>query len=371
MPSQPTRKIPYSSIAGVVSTPSLARPFYCGVDTTRVKVHGITSLGILRVFESSDPSHLDCYCFILLSSLNNHCFCHCRPFAYTMEKPDLSLPARPPTPDYITTRTEELTFASIWGKAVPAHAYLPDSIVNSTLVSGDEQDNIATHRRAGTWDSPKFTEVFNMSDAQKLSNPGPDVNELAERVAKGMRLDIDEQGSSLGRGRSQSFPLYSPHSFMNNSSPLPSGRPLHDHAEEGPTNQTSLPGRLTPGAEYLKAIGNVNLISHKRVISEDSTGWMDPWDRPINPIYDPVTGKLIGTADIPRKVPYWVTDGESSEDSIQKKDNDSWSFMTHSNTHSGSHSDPDTESLDALGIPNSHDWAGERFVFLRYLFFFS
>lgn len=288
-----------------------------------------------------------------------------------MEKPDLSLPPRPPTPDYVTTRSTEelLTFASVWGKAAPAHAYLPDSIVNSTLVMGDEQDNIATHRRAGTWDSPKFTEIFNISDARKLPNPGSDMSELAERVAKGMRLDIDEQGSSPGRGRSQSFPLYSPHSFMNNSSPLPSGSARRDHAEEGPTCETTLPGRLTPGAEYLKAIGNVNLISHNRVISEDSTTWTDPWDRPINPIYDPITGKLIGTADIPRKVPYWVTDGESSEDSIQKKDNDSWSFMTHSNTRSGSHSDPDTESLGALGIPKSHDWAGERLVFLIYLIF--
>lgn len=289
-----------------------------------------------------------------------------------MKKPDLSLPPRPPSPDFVTTRsTKELTFASIWGKAAPEHTYLPDSIVNSNLIFRDEQDNNATHRRAGTWDSPKFIEVFNMSDSWKRSNPGSDVSELAERVARGMHLDIDEQGSSSARGRSQSFPLYSPHSFMNNSSPLPSGRALHDHAEEEPTCETSLPGRLTPGAEYLNTTGNVTLISHKRVISEDSTGWTDPWDRPINPIYDPVTGKLIGAADIPRKVPYWVTDGESSEDSIQRKDNDSWSFMTHSNAHSGSHSDPDTESLDPLGIPKSHHWTGERFVVLIHLMFFS
>lgn len=288
--------------------------------------------------------------------------------AHTMEKPDLSLPPRPPSPDFITTRsTKELTFASIWGKAAPAHAYLPDSIVNSNLVFGDEQDNNATHRRAGTWDSPKFTKVTNMSDARKRSNPGSDMKGLAERVAKGMRFDIDEQDSSSGRGRSQSFPLYSPHSFMNNSSPLPSSRALHDHADEGFTCETSLPGRLTPGAEYLKATGNVKLISHRRVISEDSNEWTDPWDRPINPIYDQVTGKLICAADIPRQVPYWVRDGESPEDFIQKKDNDSWSFMTYSNTHSGSRSDADTESLDPLGIPKSHDWAGERFVFFVYL----
>lgn len=229
--------------------------------------------------------------------------------------------------------------------------------------------NNATHHRARTWHSPHFTEIFNMSDVQKRSNPGSDVSELAARVAKGMYLDIDEQESSSSRGRSQSFPLYSPHSFMNNSSPLPSDRALQDHAEKGPASETSLTGRLTPGAEYFKAIGNVTLISHKRGISEDSTRWTDPWDRPINPIYDQVTGKLIGAADIPRKVPYWVTDGESSDDSIQKKDNDSWSFMTLSNTHSGSHSDPDTESLDPLGIPKSHHWASERFVVLIHLIF--
>lgn len=230
--------------------------------------------------------------------------------------------------------------------------------------------NNATHRRAGTWDSPHFTQLFNMSDIQKRSNPGSDVSKLAERVARGMYLDINEQESSSGRDRSQSFPLHSPHSFMNNSSPLPSDRALQDHAEEGSASETSLTGRLTPGAEYLKAIGNDMSISHKRVISEDSTGWTDPWDRPINPIYDQVTGKLIGAADIPRKVPYWVTDGESSENSIQKKDNDSWSFMTLSNTHSGSHPDPDTESLDPLGIPKSHHWTSERFVVPIHLIFF-
>lgn len=279
-----------------------------------------------------------------------------------MEKPDLSLPARPPTPEYATARDNEPNFSNTMGKAALAHGYLADSTVNSTLIFGYEQDNIATHRRAGTWDSPRFTEVFNMTDALKRSIPGSDVNELAERVAKGTLLDTDEQDSSVGRGRSQSFPLYSPHSFMNNSSPMPTVHVLHDHADKGPICETSLPDRLTPGAEYRKVIGNPNSISHKRVISNESTGWMDPWDRPINPIYDPITGKLVGTDDIPRKVPYWVTDGGSSEDSILNKDNDSWSFMTYSNTHSDSHSDTDTESLDAWGIPKSFDRAGERFV---------
>lgn len=287
-----------------------------------------------------------------------------------MEKPDLSLPPKPPTPDYLTTCRKELAFASIWGKTEPAHAYLANSILNSTLVLGDEQDNIATHRRAGTWDSPRFAEVFNMSDARKRSNPGSDVTDLAESVAKGMRLDIDEQGSSGGRGRSQSFPLYSPHSFMNNSSPLPPVRTLHDHAEEGPNCDTLLPARLTPGAEYSKVTKNLSSTSHKRVVSNDSIGWMDPWDRPINPVYDPITGKLIGTDDVPRKVPYWVTDGESSEESIPKKDNDSWSFMTCSNTHSDSHSDTGTESLGAWRIPKSFGGAGERFVSHTYLNFF-
>lgn len=208
-------------------------------------------------------------------------------------------------------------------------------------------------------------------------SPGSNVSELAERVARRMHRHNDDQGSSAARGRSQSFPLYSPHGFMNNISPLPSVRALQDHAEEGPTCETSLPGRLTPGAEYVKAIENGTLISHKRVISEDSTGWTDPWDGPINPIYDIVTGKLIGAPDIPRKVPYLVTDSEISEDSIQKKDNDSWSFMTHSNPLPGSQSDHDTESLDPLGIPKAHHWQSERFVvppyhlmLLLFVFFF-
>lgn len=285
-----------------------------------------------------------------------------------MEKPDLSLPPKPPTPEYLSARTKELTFASIWRKTAPAHAYLANSIINSTLVTGDEQENIATHRRAGTWDSPRFTEVFNMSDARKRSNPGSDVTDLAKSVAKGMRLNIDEQGSSAGRGRSQSFPLYSPHSFMNNSSPLPTVRTLHDHAEERPDCETSPPARLTPGAEYRKFKNNTTSTSHKRVISNDSIGWMDPWDRPINPVYDPATGKLIGTDDIPRKFPYWVTDGGSSEESIQKKDNDSWSFMTYSNTHSDNRSDTDSGSLDAWRIPQTFGGAGERFVYYIYLF---
>lgn len=287
-----------------------------------------------------------------------------------MEKPDLSLPPKPPTPDYLSARTREFKFASIWGKNAPAHSYLANSIVNSTVVFGNEQDNTATHRRAGTWDSPRFTEVFSLGDSRKRSNPGSDVADLAESVAKGMRLEIDDQSSSSGRSRSQSFPLYSPHSFMNNSSPLPAVRALHGHAEEGPDFETPLPARLTPGAEYRKATNNLTSTSHKRVISNDSIGWMDPWDRPINPIYDPVTGKLIGTNDIPRKVPYWVTDGESSGESIQKKDNDSWSFMTYSNTHSGSPSDTGTESLDVWRIPKSFDGAGERFVYRIYIYIY-
>lgn len=191
------------------------------------------------------------------------------------------------------------------------------------------------------------------------------VSDLAERVAKEMHLHNHDQASSSARGRSQSFPLYSPHSFMNNSSPLPASRALQDHAEEVATCETSLPGRLSPGAEYLKAIGNVRLISHQHVMSEDSTGWTDPWDYPISPIYDTVTGKLIGAADIPRKVPYWVTDSEIYESPIQKQDNDSWSFMTHSNTHSGNQSDVDTESLDPSGIPKAHHWQSERLVVLH------
>lgn len=289
-----------------------------------------------------------------------------------MEKPDLTLPPKPPTPDYLTACRKEITFASIWGKTAPAHTYLANSILNSTLVlGGDEQDNIANHRRAGTWDSPRFTEIFNIGDAQKRSNPGSDVADLAESVAKGMRLDIDEQGSTGGRSRSQSFPLYSPHSFMNNSSPLPPIRTLHDHSGEGPGCETSLPGRLTPGAEYCKLPKNSASTTHKRVISNDSIGWMDPWDRPINPIYDPVTGKLIGTDDIPRKFPYWVTDGKSSEEPIQKKDSDSWSFMTDSNSRSNSHSDTGTESLEAWRIPKSFGGAGERFVCHIYLNIFG
>lgn len=97
-------------------------------------------------------------------------------------------------------------------------------------------------------------------------------------------------------------------------------------------------------------------------MSEDSTSWADPWDSPINPVYDTVTGELIGAADVPRSVPYWATDGERSEDSIQTRDNDSWSFMTYSNTHSGRQSDLDAESLDPLGLPKSHHWESERFI---------
>lgn len=97
-------------------------------------------------------------------------------------------------------------------------------------------------------------------------------------------------------------------------------------------------------------------------MSEDNTSWADPWDYPINPVYDTVTGELIGAADVPGSVPYWVTDGEIPEDSIQKRDNDSWSFMTYSNTPSGSQSDLDTVSLDPLGLPKSHHWESERFV---------
>lgn len=97
-------------------------------------------------------------------------------------------------------------------------------------------------------------------------------------------------------------------------------------------------------------------------MSEDSTSWADPWDCPINPFYDTVTGELIGAADVPRSVPYWATDGESSEDSIQTRDNDYWSCMTYSNTHSGRQSDLDAESLNPLGLPKSHHWESERFV---------
>lgn len=97
-------------------------------------------------------------------------------------------------------------------------------------------------------------------------------------------------------------------------------------------------------------------------MSEDNTSWADPWDYPINPVYDTLTGKLIGAADVPRSVPYWVTDGESHEGSIQKRDNDSCSFMTYSNSPPGSQSDLDTVSLDPLGLPKSHHWESERFV---------
>lgn len=97
-------------------------------------------------------------------------------------------------------------------------------------------------------------------------------------------------------------------------------------------------------------------------MSEYSTSWADNWDGPINPVYDTVTGELIGAADVPKCVPYWVADGQISENSIQTKDNDSWSFMAYSNTHSGRQSDLDAESLDPLGLPKSHDWEIERFV---------
>lgn len=203
------------------------------------------------------------------------------------------------------------------------------------------------------------------------------VSDLAERVTKEMHLHNHDQASSSARGRSHSLPLCSPHSFMNDSLPLPASRALQDHAEEVATCETSLPGRLSPGAEYIKAIGNVRLIPHQRVMSEESTGWTDPWDYPINPIYDTVTGNLIGAADIPRKVPYWLADSEISEGSIQKKDNDPWSSMAHSNTHSGNQSGVDTEALDPLGIPKAHHWQPERLVILLmlilvfFLFFWS
>lgn len=251
--------------------------------------------------------------------------------------------------------------------------------------SKKESFNPFTHRRVDSWDSdPGENGLIDVTIPRKHSGLGLTAIKFAEDSAKGTMYKSKDvspgvepstpsfnraHGFAVRKNHRNSTPR-TPPKTAKSSTPQSGRRPYQAYVEDDYGTPTSQRDRGTNKGSLARSIQKGNESSHSRIKSEDIIhDDMDPWDIPINPVYDWGSGKLISTNDHPDGSinPGYYADvmgikpvigTPEAKNSNKQKAYNAWAPVTDSKSRWGS--EEEDESVDAWGVSKSYDWTAAR-----------